>query len=181
VLFSTTLRQNLDPFALATDAAVTRVIERVGLGKYALDMPIAEGGSNLSVGERQLVCLGRAMMRAPRVLILDEATASVDQGTDSLMQQAVREWFVGTTVLIIAHRLHTIADAHRVLVLVDGKVAEYEAPSALLRRPDSVFAGMVAALGEEGAASIRTLADQADAGRGVPTAAPADEPIVAVA
>eukprot|EP00741_Cyanophora_paradoxa_P012037 tig00020592_g11632.t1 len=103
---------------------------------------VAEGGSNLSTGQRQLLCLARALLRRCRVLVLDEATASVDVHTDAVIQKTVREEFRDATVLTIAHRLETIADADRVLVLERGRVVEAGPPRALLADPASRFARM---------------------------------------
>ena len=109
-----------------------------GLGEV-----LQEGGSNLSVGQRQLVCIARALLRKPRILVLDEATASIDNETDAAIQRQIRDGFVGSTTITIAHRLHTILDSDRVLVLDDGKVLEYDAPSTLLADSASRFRALV--------------------------------------
>ena len=103
---------------------------------------VNEGGENLSVGQRQLVCLARALLRKTKVLILDEATAAIDLETDDLIQATIRQEFADCTVLTIAHRLNTIMDSSRVLVLDAGRIAEFESPQNLLRNEDSVFYGM---------------------------------------
>merc|ERR1719401_1571712 len=104
-----------------------------------LDLDVAERGSNLSAGQRQLLCIARAMLRRNRIIILDEATSSMDVATDALIQKAVRVAFVGATVLTIAHRLNTIMDYDKILVLEQGRVLEYDAPSALLADEGSSF------------------------------------------
>merc|ERR1712137_437846 len=104
---------------------------------------VAEGGENFSQGQRQLLCIGRSLLRKPKVLIMDEATASIDNSTDAAIQTMIRENFADATVLTIAHRLNTIMDSDRVLVLDDGYVTEFDAPGALLANDDSVFKAMV--------------------------------------
>lgn len=115
----------------------------VPLGLTAgLNHEISEGGENLSVGQRQLVCLARALLRKTKVLILDEATAAVDLETDDLIQKTIRSEFKDCTVLTIAHRLNTIMDSDRVIVLDKGEVVEFDTPANLLTRPESIFYGM---------------------------------------
>jgi ABC-type multidrug transport system fused ATPase/permease subunit len=109
-----------------------------------LQEPITENGENLSQGQKQLLCIARALLREARILIMDEATSAVDQHSDDLIQSVLREEAQrrGTTVLTIAHRLHTIADFDKILVLGNGEVVEYDSPSALLSR-DSEFSRML--------------------------------------
>merc|ERR1712045_307579 len=97
-----------------------------------LSYEIAEGGTNLSVGQKQLVCLARALLRKTKILILDEATASVDLDTDDLIQATIREEFSDCTVLTIAHRLNTILDSNRIMVLGEGKIIEFDTPDVLM-------------------------------------------------
>ena len=104
-----------------------------------LEYEIAEGGTNLSVGQKQLVCLARALLRKTKILILDEATASVDLDTDDLIQATIREEFSDCTVITIAHRLNTIMDSNRIMVLSDGQILELESPNKLLQDPESAF------------------------------------------
>ncbi|KAG8328053.1 Canalicular multispecific organic anion transporter 1 [Homalodisca vitripennis] len=145
VLFSGTLRQNLDPFEMHSDSDVWQALKLAHLGEFTetlsdgLFHTIAEGGENLSVGQRQLICLARALLRKTQVLILDEATAAIDLETDDLIQQTIRREFRNCTVLTIAHRLNTIMDSDRVLVLDKGTISEFESPLSLLKRPSSIF------------------------------------------
>ncbi|XP_054167708.1 uncharacterized protein LOC128965081 [Oppia nitens] len=104
-----------------------------------LDSPVAKSGGNLSVGQRQLVCLARALFRHTSVLILDEATAAVDVETDALIQQTICQEFSSCTVLTIAHRINTIMDSDRVIVFNNGRVAEFDEPDVLLANKSSIF------------------------------------------
>ena len=165
VLFTGTIRSNLDPFGSAPgDHALWAALEQSGLKptvaalEGGLDSPVTEGGANLSVGQRQLLCMARALLRQSRILLLDEATSNVDNETDAVIQRTIRTAFRDCTVLTIAHRLHTIADSDRILVLEQGRVAEYDAPDALLRREGGLYAALVGdAGGMRRSASGRTL------------------------
>ncbi|XP_074237717.1 multidrug resistance-associated protein 1 isoform X7 [Saimiri boliviensis] len=140
VLFSGSLRMNLDPFSQYSDEEVWTSLELAHLKDFVsalpdkLDHECTEGGENLSVGQRQLVCLARALLRKTKILVLDEATAAVDLETDDLIQSTIRTQFEGCTVLTIAHRLNTIMDYTRVIVLDKGEIREYGAPSDLLQQ-----------------------------------------------
>ncbi|XP_014612659.1 PREDICTED: multidrug resistance-associated protein 1 isoform X7 [Polistes canadensis] len=148
VLFSGTLRMNLDPFDQHTDDEVWRALEHAHLKSFVQNLlngllhEVSEGGDNLSVGQRQLICLARALLRKTKVLVLDEATAAVDLETDDLIQRTIREDFKDCTVLTIAHRLNTILDSDRVIVLDKGLIIEYDAPEVLLRNSSSAFYSM---------------------------------------
>eukprot|EP00455_Lapot_gusevi_P050042 TRINITY_DN7200_c0_g1_i7.p1 TRINITY_DN7200_c0_g1~~TRINITY_DN7200_c0_g1_i7.p1 ORF type:complete len:222 (-),score=49.63 TRINITY_DN7200_c0_g1_i7:91-756(-) len=153
VMFAGTVRYNLDPFDQFTDETIWQVLAQVnikakisGLPNQLL-FPITEDGENLSVGERQLLCVARALLRKTNILILDEATASVDMESDRLINEVVREQFRDCTVLAIAHRLSTIIDYDRILVLDSGNVEEFEEPHLLLQNPNSYFRKMVDATG----------------------------------
>ncbi|XP_017881737.1 multidrug resistance-associated protein 1 isoform X2 [Ceratina calcarata] len=145
VLFSGTLRMNLDPFQNHTDDEIWRALEHAHLKTFVKGLPaallheVSEGGENLSIGQRQLICLARALLRKTKVLILDEATASVDLETDDLIQTTIRQEFGDCTVLTIAHRLNTILDSDRVIVLDNGRIMEYDSPDKLLRDTSSLF------------------------------------------
>merc|ERR1712154_398852 len=113
-----------------------------------LDSKLEEGGTNFSVGERQLLNLARAILMKPRVLVLDEATASIDGETDAFVQRMLRTKFVDTTLLTVAHRLNTIMDYDLILVMAEGKAAEIGSPLDLLSR-NGLFADLVDATGAE--------------------------------
>lgn len=150
-LFEGTLRQNIDPTNSASDADLWQALSQAYLKDHVmtamggtLDAEIAEGGSNLSSGQRQLVCFARALLRKTKILVLDEATSSIDLETDEAVQAILRgSDFKGVTTITIAHRLNTIMDSDRVLVMADGKVAEYDTPEKLLENDQSVFYGLV--------------------------------------
>lgn len=152
VLFSGTLRRNIDPFGMYPDYLLWRALDDVELKDsineiHGLDSHVAEGGSNFSVGQRQLVCLARAILRRNMILILDEATANVDPHTDSLIQKTIRTKFTDCTVLTVAHRLNTIVDSDRVLVMKGGLMVEFDHPHILLQNKDGHFYGMVQEMG----------------------------------
>ncbi|CAL9703661.1 unnamed protein product [Knipowitschia caucasica] len=138
VLFSGSLRMNLDPFSSYTDEEVWRALDFSHLKSFVsgltgkLEHECSEGGENLSVGQRQLLCLARALLRKTKILVLDEATAAVDMETDTLIQSTIRSQFEECTVLTIAHRLNTIMDYTRVLVLDKGEMAEFDSPNNLI-------------------------------------------------
>ncbi|XP_042842358.1 ATP-binding cassette sub-family C member 10 isoform X3 [Panthera tigris] len=143
-LFSGTVRENLDPQGLHEDRALWQALEQCHLSEVimsmgGLDGELGEGGRSLSLGQRQLLCLARALLTDAKILCIDEATASVDQKTDQLLQQTICKRFADKTVLTIAHRLNTILNSDRVLVLQAGRVAELDSPAALRSQPHSLF------------------------------------------
>ncbi|XP_069858835.1 ATP-binding cassette sub-family C member 4 [Dipodomys merriami] len=166
VLFTGTMRRNLDPFSEHTDEELWNALNEVQLKEAIEDLPgkmdteLAESGSNFSVGQRQLVCLARAILKKNRILIIDEATANVDPRTDELIQKKIREKFAHCTVLTIAHRLNTIIDSDKIMVLDSGRLKEYDEPYILLQNTDSFFYKMVQQLGKGEAAALTEIAKQ---------------------
>uniref|UniRef100_A0A8C7R9Q6 ABC-type glutathione-S-conjugate transporter n=1 Tax=Oncorhynchus mykiss TaxID=8022 RepID=A0A8C7R9Q6_ONCMY len=138
VLFSGSLRMNLDPFDTYTDEEIWSSLELAHLKNFVSNLPdklnyeCSEGGENLSLGQRQLVCLARALLRKTKILVLDEATAAVDLETDTLIQSTIRQQFEDCTVLTIAHRLNTIMDYTRVIVMDKGHISEMDSPANLI-------------------------------------------------
>ncbi|XP_042479353.1 ABC transporter C family member 3-like isoform X3 [Macadamia integrifolia] len=149
IMFEGTLRSNLDPFEKYTDEQIWEVLDRCQLGdeirkkEEKLDSTVNENGENWSMGQRQLVCLARVLLKRTKVLILDEATASMDTATDYLIQQTLRKHFSGFTVITIAHRLTSVLDSDRVLFLDNGVVLEYDSPAKLLDIKSSSFTKLV--------------------------------------
>uniref|UniRef100_A0A8C9H2B1 ATP binding cassette subfamily C member 10 n=1 Tax=Piliocolobus tephrosceles TaxID=591936 RepID=A0A8C9H2B1_9PRIM len=143
-LFSGTVRENLDPRGLHKDRALWQALEQCHLSEVitsmgGLDGELGEGGRSLSLGQRQLLCLARALLTDAKILCIDEATASVDQKTDQLLQQTICKRFANKTVLTVAHRLNTILNSDRVLVLQAGRVVELDSPATLRNQPHSLF------------------------------------------
>ena len=180
VLFSGTVRSNLDPFDNHSNSELYDALSRVHLinstGATSHDEPnpteptyatptstppdsntnifqslnsrISEGGLNLSQGQRQLLCLARAIVSRPKIMVLDEATSAVDMATDILIQRSIREEFQNSTLIVIAHRLSTIADFDKILVMSDGRQVEFDTPELLVEKEEGVFRGMVEQSGE---------------------------------
>ncbi|XP_035673618.1 multidrug resistance-associated protein 4-like isoform X1 [Branchiostoma floridae] len=166
VLFSGTLRKNLDPFEQFSDQQLWRVLEEVQLNQVVADLPgkleteLLESGSNLSVGQRQLMCLARAMLRRNKILIIDEATANVDPRTDQLIQETIRVKFRSCTVMTIAHRLHTIIDSYKIMVISDGLIQEFDEPFWLLKNRQGHLSRLLRDLGEAEAGQLRAEAQR---------------------
>ena len=145
VLFAGTIRSNVDPFNQYSDIDIWHSLSRARLkgSVTALDEPVSERGANFSVGERQLLCIARSLLKKSKIILMDEATASIDIQTDMAIQQSMREEFVGCTCLTVAHRINTIMDSDRVLVMDAGGVAEFDTPDALLRIHNGLFKSLV--------------------------------------
>ncbi|KAI3449833.1 hypothetical protein Pfo_006498 [Paulownia fortunei] len=148
-LFEGTIRGNLDPLEEHSDQEIWQALDKSQLGEivrqkeHKLDTPVLENGDNWSVGQRQLVSLGRALLKQAKILVLDEATASVDSATDNLIQKIIRTEFKDCTVCTIAHRIPTVIDSDLVLVLSDGRVTEFDTPARLLEDKSSMFLKLV--------------------------------------
>eukprot|EP01045_Picozoa_sp_COSAG04_P014165 COSAG04_NODE_1046_length_8572_cov_5.008970_6_plen_392_part_00 len=172
LLFSGSLRSNLDPAEDHSDDEIGRALEVCGLGGRlravtggeGLGWTVAAGGSNLSQGERQLLCLARALLRRPKVLLLDEATATVDLATDEALQRAVKleGKRLGWSMLTVAHRLQTIMDYDRVAGIASGQLVEIDTPATLLQKSDSLLTLLVAELHPQAQERLREMAGAAD-------------------
>jgi ABC-type multidrug transport system fused ATPase/permease subunit len=153
-LFVGSVRENLDPFSELEDAQLWEALERAHLKEHISSLPgglsfkVSQGGDNFSVGQRSLICLARALLRKTKILVLDEATAAVDVETDELIQKTIRKEFKDRTILTIAHRIKTVMDSDKILVLEKGRVEEYESPKTLLQRPESLFYSLALQAGE---------------------------------
>lgn len=157
-LFAGTVRSNLDPFGWYSQTELLDALERVHLwsmddksSSLSLDKAVSEGGANFSQGQRQLLCLARAILQQPKIMILDEATSAVDMETDGYIQQAIRSEFGRkmSSLLVIAHRLSTIADFDRILVMDEGRVVEFGTPKELIQIQGGVFRELVNQSGEK--------------------------------
>ncbi|KAI4348058.1 hypothetical protein L6164_008819 [Bauhinia variegata] len=148
-LFNGTVRYNLDPLSQHSDEEIWEVLgkcqllEAVKEKENGLDSSVVEDGSNWSMGQRQLFCLGRALLRRSRILVLDEATASIDNATDLILQKTIRTEFADCTVITVAHRIPTVMDCTMVLAISDGKLMEYDEPMNLMKREGSLFGQLV--------------------------------------
>jgi ABC-type multidrug transport system fused ATPase/permease subunit len=145
VLFNGTVRHNLDPFDRVDDNAIWSALESVNLKTYISSLPsgllnvVHQNGENFSVGQRQLICLARALIRNSRILVLDEATAAIDVETDSIIQKTIRSDLKLCTVLTIAHRINTLYDYDKILVLDQGSIVEFDTPAVLLEKRGSFY------------------------------------------
>ncbi|XP_078169806.1 ABC transporter C family member 10-like isoform X1 [Carex rostrata] len=148
-LFHGSVRYNMDPLGQFTDQQIWEVLDKCQLREavqekeHGLDSLVVEDGSNWSMGQRQLFCLGRALLRRSRILVLDEATASIDNATDAILQKTIRTEFVDCTVITVAHRIPTVMDCNMVLAISDGKLVEYDDPMKLMNTEGSMFRELV--------------------------------------
>ncbi|CAK9185095.1 unnamed protein product [Ilex paraguariensis] len=148
-LFTGTVRYNLDPLSQHTDQELWKVLGKCQLSEAVqekdegLDSLVLEDGSNWSMGQRQLFCLGRALLRRSKILVLDEATASIDNATDLILQKTIRTEFADCTVITVAHRIPTVMDCTMVLAISDGKLVEYDEPMTLMKKESSLFGQLV--------------------------------------
>ncbi|KAF8710653.1 P-loop containing nucleoside triphosphate hydrolase protein, partial [Rhizoctonia solani] len=159
-LMSGTVRQNLDPFDEYDDAVLNAALRSAGLdtlqseddgGYIGLESGVSAGGGNFSLGQRQILALARAIVRRSKVLILDEATAAIDHNTDTVIQKSIRTELKDRTLIIVAHRLQTICDADKIMVLEAGKIVEFDSPAALLRKESGAFKSLVDESGDRDA------------------------------
>ncbi|TFY65276.1 hypothetical protein EVJ58_g2068 [Rhodofomes roseus] len=174
-ILSGTLRSTLDVFSEYEDAELYEALRRVHLIPASdvpsedpatvnanvfrdLDSPVSEGGDNFSTGEKQLLCMARAILKRSKVLVMDEATASVDYATDELIGKTIRQEFAESTILTIAHRLRTVIDYDRVMLLEQGRIAELDKPAVLLADSSSKFHGLCKATGKSEFAMLKKLA-----------------------
>lgn len=148
-MFEGTVRGNLDPLTQHSDTEIWEALDKCQLGdvirakEEKLESTVVESGENWSVGQRQLFCLGRALLKKSSILVLDEATASIDSATDGILQKIISQEFKDRTIVTIAHRIHTVIDSDFVLVLSDGRIAEYDTPARLLESENSFFSKLI--------------------------------------
>ncbi|XP_060535204.1 probable multidrug resistance-associated protein lethal(2)03659 isoform X2 [Cylas formicarius] len=166
VLFSGTMRKNLDPFEEYSDDVLWDALAQVELKDMICHLPaglnsnVSEGGTNFSVGQRQLVCLARALIRNNKILVLDEATANVDPHTDALIQTTIRNKFGNCTVFTIAHRLHTVMDSDKILVMSGGSVIEFDHPYILLKKEGGILRKLIEDTGKSMSRTLENIAKE---------------------
>ncbi|XP_051154775.1 ATP-binding cassette sub-family C member 4-like [Leptopilina boulardi] len=163
LLFAGTLRENLDPFEEYTDDEIWDSLDEVELKQAVVDSglygKVSDGGANFSIGQRQLLCLARAIVRKNKILVLDEATANVDPQTDGLIQKTIRKRFENCTVFIIAHRLNTVMDCDKFIVMDAGHMVEFDHPYLLLQKEEGYLHEMVQHTGPEMALVLTKMAE----------------------
>jgi ATP-binding cassette, subfamily C (CFTR/MRP), member 1 len=164
VMFKGSVRTNLDPFGGSSDAQLWEALQMVHMKEAiaalpgGLDASVTEGGTNFSLGQKQLVCMARCVLKDTRLLVLDEATAAMDLQTDALVQRTIRKVFKERTTLTIAHRLDTIIFSDRIIAMSSGQMKEFDAPMRLLKNPKSMFASLVDDTGALASATLRKMA-----------------------
>ncbi|XP_068651757.1 ABC transporter C family member 3-like [Aristolochia californica] len=167
-MFEGTVRSNLDPLEEHTDEQIWEALDGCQLGEEIrrkegkLDSSVAENGENWSVGQRQLVCLGRVLLKKSKILVLDEATASVDTATDNLIQQTLRQHFADSSVITIAHRITSVIDSDVVALLDNGMIEEFDSPAKLLENKSSLFSKLVAEYTSRSSSSFEELVNVKD-------------------
>ncbi|EDV28837.1 uncharacterized protein TRIADDRAFT_19619 [Trichoplax adhaerens] len=163
-LFTGTLRSNIDPFSVHDDDLIWEAIDNAQLRDVVEELPeklgfkITEAGANFSIGQKQLICLARALLRNNKILLVDEATANLDPQTDAIIQKSIRKHFKDCTVITIAHRLNTIIDSDRILVLDAGQLIQFDSPHELLSREDGLFHQMAKQAGSSELAKLKEIA-----------------------
>ncbi|KAI9510285.1 ATP-binding cassette transporter [Russula earlei] len=173
-VLSGTLRSTLDVFEEYQDAEIYESLRRVHLIPSVeeetqeddanvnvfrdLDSPVSEGGENFSTGEKQLLCMARAILKRSKVLVMDEAYISVDYATDELISQTIRREFAESTILTIAHRLRTVIDYNRIMLLEEGRIVEFDDPATLLSNPNTKFHALCKATGKSEFAVLKRMA-----------------------
>lgn len=179
MLFTETIRFNIDPFSEMSDEEIVDALKKTHMWdslelsdpskkgtpqeiEEKLKMKVTEGGGNFSLGQRQLLCMARALIRKPKVLLLDEATASIDEMTDHLIQKMIRSEFTDTTVITIAHRLNTIIQYDKIMVLDKGKIVEFDAPDVLLEDEGGAFLKLIREQGADFEERMKNLARNKD-------------------
>jgi ABC-type multidrug transport system fused ATPase/permease subunit len=166
-MFVGTMRSNLDPFFKASDEEIWKALDAVHLGEKIRAMPnkldtaVAENGKSVSQGQRQLLCIARAILSKAKVLVLDEATASLDAQTDLLIQETIKKNFSELTMLTIAHRLNTIIECDRVMVMDAGKILEFDEPYELLKDPEGSFRALIDQTGPGSIQKLNEIAERA--------------------
>ena len=164
-LFSGTLRYNLDPFEEFSSEEIWDALTKSHLQNMVQSLPdqltasVDEDGLNFSTGERQLLCLARAILRKNKIILIDEATANVDIRTDILVQQAIRTHFSDCTVITIAHRIETIIDSDRIIVLEKGRILDFEAPNSMLQKENSYLSLLLTQLDLSTQEQLRNTAE----------------------
>ena len=161
LIFRGTVIENIDPFGLYSREQVKEVLEKVQLLEFinrqpdGLDSILSSDHVSLSAGQKQLICLARAIIKQAKIVVMDEATANVDNQTDKLIQKMIRKSFVESTLLVIAHRLRTIIDSDLIVVMDAGECAEWGSPRELLRNKNSAFNEFIDHTGAEESRYLR--------------------------